>query len=449
MKQSALGISLISMVTLMFELMVNKALSFSTWGTLGYMIIGSAIFGYSIAGVVIAIWKPHQRYPVSLLVSYASLAFSLSVALCYIVMNLLPFNFEDVLSHPTKQIVLFTAWYLSLLMPFSLTGFIIALLLMRFKEHSNRLYAADLVGAGIGCIIVVPLFPFLGAAGLYLMCVALGAVCTIIFSYGTSRKVMAISIVLMVIFLIASPFAQSVYPVKTHQNKRERGVHDTAGFITHAMWSFLSKIEVAIIPERNSGMIWFDGGLMQSSIDRFDGDYEEAKHTPSVTGTSSIAYRVKPRKNVLIIAPAGGRELRAALVWGAEKVTGVELDSSVVKLVQDALNDYLGGIFRDERVTLINDEGRSFVRRSTEKYDTIQFISAYSVTAIQSGAVDLASSYLVTAEAFHDYLNHLTLDGVLSVSRDLNLRLFFTAWGIFQNRRKDIERSADISVEKG
>jgi hypothetical protein len=34
-KQSLFGISIISMATLMFELLVNKALSFSTWGSLG------------------------------------------------------------------------------------------------------------------------------------------------------------------------------------------------------------------------------------------------------------------------------------------------------------------------------------------------------------------------------------------------------------------------------
>ncbi len=437
MKQSVFGISLISMATLMLEILVNKVFSFSTWGSLGYMIIGSAIFGFSIAGVVIAIWQPQRNYSLSLLVGFASFVFSISVFLCYIVMNLVPFNFEDVLSHPLKQIIFFTIWYLLLLIPFIMTGLIVVLLLINFKKQNNRLYAADLVGAGIGCIIVLPLFPLLGAAGQYFICAALGCICTIIFTYKTLRKLPICALILMIVFLVMSPFAQSIYPVKTHQAKRERGEHFAGGFIKYSIWSFLSKIEVAILPKKDSGMIWFDGGLMQSSIDRFDGDYGKEKYVGKVNGACSIAYRLKPRENVLIIAPAGGREVRTALAWEAEKITGVELDYSVVKLVKRELDGYLGGIYNDKRVSLINDEGRSFVRRSRDKYDTIQFISAYSVTAIQSGAVNLASSYLVTEEAFEDYLDHLTHDGVLSIARDANLKLFFTAWKALERRGLD------------
>lgn len=177
------------MATLMFELLVNKALSFSTWGSLGYMIIGSAIFGFSIAGVAIAIWQPHKKYPLNILVSYASFIFACAVISSYVVMNIIPFNFEDILTNTIRQIIFFSAWYLTLLIPFSMTGFIVALLLMSFKEESNRLYAADLVGAGIGCAIVVPLFPLFGAAGQYFLCAALGAICTIIFAWKKLLKI--------------------------------------------------------------------------------------------------------------------------------------------------------------------------------------------------------------------------------------------------------------------
>jgi hypothetical protein len=131
------------------------------------MIIGSAIFGYSIAGVVIAIWKPHEKYSLGVLLSYATLAWSVSMVLCYIVMNEVPFGFGKLYREPLTNIFYFTIWYLSLLIPFSLSGFIVASLLTVFKERSNRLYAADLLGAGLGCLIVVPMFPPLGAGGIY------------------------------------------------------------------------------------------------------------------------------------------------------------------------------------------------------------------------------------------------------------------------------------------
>ena len=66
---------------------------------------------------------------------------------------------------------------------------------------------------------------------------------------------------------------------------------------------------------------------------------------------------------------------------------------------------------------LVTDEGRSFVRRSREQYDAILSVHTISNAAIASGALALAENYVLTREAFVDYLDHLTPDGVLYVVR--------------------------------
>jgi hypothetical protein len=135
-----------------------------------------------------------------------------------------------------------------LLVPFSLSGFMVAILLTTFKESSNRLYESDLTGAGVGCLLVVPLFPLLGASGLYLLCAALGVGCTMVFAYGTWRKAALGLLLPMAALLLMAPFAESLYPVKSHENKRDRDEYYAAGYIRHALWSFLTKIEVAMPP---------------------------------------------------------------------------------------------------------------------------------------------------------------------------------------------------------
>lgn len=436
-KRSMIAIFLVALATLMFELLVNKALAFSTWSGLGYMIIGSAIFGYSIAGVVIAIWKPHEKYRVDRLLGYASIGLAVAMLAAYVVMNVVPFGFGNMYYAPVANLVYFTVWYLVLLIPFSLSGFIIALLLTVFKDQSNRLYGSDLIGAGIGCLIVVPLFPMFGAAGIYAVCAAIAAACAVVFTAGKIRWLTVAALAGIAGLIAFTPVAESVYPVKSHDIKRERAEHFRAGYIQNSQWSFLSKIEVAIVPDRERSLIWIDGGLMQSDLDMFNGNWEEERQRQRGSGPASIAYRLRPRENALIIAPAGGREVRVALAWNAGRVTAVELDPSIVALVHDELNDYLGGIYRDPRVRIVNDEGRSFVRRSQEKYDVIQFISAYSKGAAQTGAVDMVSSYLVTSEAFQDYLDHLAPEGVLSVSYASSLRLFISLWHALEARGLD------------
>ncbi|MGZ8874832.1 MAG: spermine/spermidine synthase domain-containing protein, partial [Halobacteriota archaeon] len=429
-----LGIALIACSTLMIELAINKALSFSTWGSLGYMIIGSAIFGYAIAGVILGVWRPDQRYDTSRLLGFVSLLYACSIALAHVVMNEVPLNFEDFATHPVNQVLYFITWYVVLLIPFSSSGFIIALILTEFSSRANRLYAADLIGAGIGCLAVVPLFPLVGPSGQYMISSAMGALAALCFFPPTLRAVRLVCWIAAIVFFATSVLVENIYPVETHQAKRERMDDYTAGNISMAHWSFLSKIEVALRPDERSGMIWFDGGLMQSAIDQFDGNFEEARMDSRIRGANSLPYRLRDSEDVLIIAPAGGREVRAALAWGASNVTGVELDPTVVSLVQNDISNYLGDLYRDDRVTLINDEGRSFVRHSGQKYDVIQFVSAYSVEAIHAGATNLATSYLVTEESFTDYLDHLKSDGILAISRDLNLRLYFLAWRALEQR---------------
>ncbi|MEP6693541.1 MAG: hypothetical protein ABJB39_02740, partial [Chloroflexota bacterium] len=69
------------------------------------------------------------------------------------------------------------------------------------------------------------------------------------------------------------------------------------------------------------------------------------------------------------------------------------------------------------RVTVVADEARSFVRRSSDRYDVIVMTVVDSWAALQSGAYALSESYLYTEEAFADYLGHLAPGGTLSIGR--------------------------------
>ena len=77
----------------------------------------------------------------------------------------------------------------------------------------------------------------------------------------------------------------------------------------------------------------------------------------------------------------------------------------------------MGGLFAQPEVRLVTDEGRSFVRRSREQYDAIISVHTISNAAIASGALALAENYVLTREAFADYLDRLTPDGVLYFTR--------------------------------
>src|SRR6202011_1834040 len=77
------------------------------------------------------------------------------------------------------------------------------------------------------------------------------------------------------------------------------------------------------------------------------------------------------------------------------------------------------GIYSLPEVHLHVEDGRSFVRSSTEKYQVLQATLVDTWASTAAGAFALSENNLYTSDAFFDYLSHLTDDGLLA----------FTRWG--------------------
>ena len=68
-------------------------------------------------------------------------------------------------------------------------------------------------------------------------------------------------------------------------------------------------------------------------------------------------------------------------------------------------------------MTLVHDEARSYVARSPEKFGIIQASLIDTWAATSAGAYVLTENGLYTKEAWRTFLNHLTPDGILTMSR--------------------------------
>jgi hypothetical protein len=105
--------------------------------------------------------------------------------------------------------------------------------------------------------------------------------------------------------------------------------------------------------------------------------------------------------------------------------------------------EFVGHMYQHPRVAVFTDEARSFLRRSGDRYQVIYCPHTISNSALSSGSLSLAENHLMTFEAFEDYLDHLSEDGVLVITRpEAHLpRLFVTARAVFEDRSlPDLER---------
>ena len=125
------------------------------------------------------------------------------------------------------------------------------------------------------------------------------------------------------------------------------------------------------------------------------------------------------------IGPGGGVDVLAAYLKGNKDITGVEINPLIVRNVKEDFDDYAGGLYNKPEVTIAVDEGRSYIRNSDKRYEVIQatLIDTWASTA--AGAYTLTENNLYTLEAFKDYFEHLSDDGILS----------FTRWGTDESIR--------------
>jgi len=95
----------------------------------------------------------------------------------------------------------------------------------------------------------------------------------------------------------------------------------------------------------------------------------------------------------------------------------VEINPDILDVLTNRFSDYSGHLQQNPAVTLVHDEARSFIARSPEQFGIIQASLIDTWAATSAGAYVLTENGLYTKEAWSTFLNHLTPDGILTMSR--------------------------------
>src|SRR6476646_1550144 len=191
-----LGIFLLSLATLLLELSLTRVLSVALWYHFGFLVISTALLGFGTSGVVLALWR-RLREEIALDCALATLAllFGLLTVLCFWVMQRIPFDPFSLFSDK-RQLAFMPLYYIVISLPFFCSGLALALLFTRGGTRVNRLYAFDLIGAGIGCAALALIMPTFGGSGSVVVAAALGLLAAAIFGCRSAKKTAGVSVLL-------------------------------------------------------------------------------------------------------------------------------------------------------------------------------------------------------------------------------------------------------------
>lgn len=403
-----LGLALVTMATLMYEIALTRIFSVTLWYHFAFVAISVALFGMTVGALLV-----HHRPAwftdavVGRRLAQFSLAFAVSIPVCFVTQLALPMSPH--LTLVGLWSVLLTCIIISV--PFVLSGVVVALVLTRFAERVNRLYAADLAGAALGCVILVALLQRIDGPSAVIAVAAVAALGSVAFGSGRGRLAAAVP---GVVALACAGFAiaNSVAVSNGHGLLRivwAKEAQDPPHLAER--WNAFSRVTVDGAPDAPSG-ITIDSTAGTAMIPDTPETAEMLRHT-----IPNLVHHIRHDADVLVIGAGGGTDVRSALVYEQKSVTGVEINPLVMHFAHDVYGGYTGHLDRNPKVRLVNDEARSWVRRHSDRFDIIQISLIDTWAAQGAGAFALTENSLYTVEAWKLFFSRLNENGVMSVTR--------------------------------
>lgn len=431
-----LSLALISAASLGYEILLMRLFSIIQWHHFAYMIISLALLGYGASGTLLSILGDRLRGRFAKAYLTCAALFGVSSIACFLLAQKIAFNPLEILWDPYQLLRLIGISGL-LLLPFLFAAGCVCLALSEFKENLNRIYAVDLIGAGIGAVgIILLLYELFPLESLQVLGgTALVATALAWLGLGCRPRWIAASIALSAfafpaVFFGAEPqLLPSPYKglPQTLQAMGSRVVGERSSPL-----GLITVVESPVIPFRHApGLslntsttlpeqlaVFTDGDAM-SVITRFKGERESLSYLDQLP--SALPYHLLHEPQVLILGAGGGTDVLQALYHGAQGIDAVELDAEVVDLVRKDYAGFAWHLYDREPVHVHIAEARGFVAATKARFDLIQVALLDAFNTSSAGLYALNESYLYTVEAIEGYLRHLQPSGLLAITRWVTL----------------------------
>ena len=299
----------------------------------------------------------------------------------------------------------------------------------RYARFSGHLYFADLLGAALGSCLVIAILQLVGGFNTPFICGIGGALAALMVAASERKVTMAIAGLLAAIImtgaLIANhrvrfvdlpriPLASGPVTKPLHRELTDPRLNSR---IIYTEWSAFARTDVVATPrqgkhfEPSDDLSIFTDGDVPTNMLAFDGDLA-AIYDRYEDFIGFLPFRYLQPERALLIGPGGGLDILMALAVGTQHIDGAELNPAIPRIVRK-FRDFCGPLYDYENVDIKVAEGRSYVSRSSQRYDLI-YMALTKTATTASSSLALSESYAHTVEAFGQYYQHLNAEGQLA-----------------------------------
>jgi hypothetical protein len=403
--QLYLGVAFTTLATLILELSLTRIFSVVFYYHFAFLAISIALFGLGAGGLfsyVVASRGGNIFYKLGVLAVVNSV--TVLVSLVFILTR----------AGELGNLTLAGVYFASAL-PFFFSGAVVSIAVAEAIQRVDRVYFFDLLGAAGGCLVLVPFLNYFGGPNTVIAVSVLLAVSAAVwYNLAGTLRGRAGAVTLALAFVALMAFNGKSHLIDIRYAKGHR-----LGQEAFVRWNPISRIAL-LNPNSSDPEIVIDADA-STGIPTFDLDHlTERERAKLLHEGPGFPYMLRPGAKTLVIGPGGGWDVARSLTGGSKDVTAVEINPIIARtIMQQRFPDLSHRLYFRPEVHLVIEDGRSFVRRSTEKYQVLQATLVDTWASTAAGAFALSENNLYTTDAFRDYLNHLTDDGLM----------VFTRWG--------------------
>ncbi len=387
-----------------------------------YMAIGVAMLGFGTTGTVLALRGQMERSRAELWFYRATMLTVVALLAAPTLIHRIPVDATQLLwdlgQWPRMALV-----YAVLALPFAAGALAILLALQLSDNRLGFIYGASFFGSGIGATLSLVVLS-VWSPDRALAAPALIAVLGVLPARGDPRRGRSMGILLLIatVAMVARPLWQ--LDLASHKALTQIAAYPGAERIAERTSPLGWTVAVGAPAFRHApGLSLAFRGEFPSQLGLFvDAQLVGAVPTDALDTAeldlldwlpTAAPYAVRTPGHVLVLAAGGGTEVRNARRHGARRVTAVEPVADVVHLAAERA---IAKTFT-EGTDWVFADGRSFASRTREAYDVITIGPAGGLGAAAAGVHALTEDFLHTVEAYTRYLQILSPDGILAVTR--------------------------------
>ncbi len=411
-----LGITAASVVAT--EVLLTRLLSVTTWYSLAFLVLSLAMLGTTSG----ALWASRARERGEALRPYLAeklVLLSASLLLLPIIVLSTPLLFT--LDATSFGALLFITAVATL--PMTLGAAVVARIMSELPAPLATLYAIDLVCAAGGALLPLLLLAKMSGPGALVAVSLSPAACAIALAAPKSRAKRggAVFAMLAVALVLTTELTSRGLVVRYTKG----APRESAKPIFEA-WNPLSHVTLTAFAKRPFPL-WSPGKgerkdypVANAVIDGEAGTVVYAygaveRLEPLKSDATTVAHALRSTGPACVIGVGGGRDLLAALLYGHDRVLGVEINPAMVDMLK-SVSAY-SPLVLDPRVEIVLGDGRTEINRRKPSCRVLQASLVDTWAATSAGAFAHTESTLYTREAWAGFLKRVEPDGILTFSR--------------------------------